>query len=158
MNLNAIDPKKQGPKFSPNLFFWMRKNGKRLEEIKVYRGQNGRLYIGQWFHEDGFLHGSQLNAVLCQGSREDVWAFPLVQLGGNLEIIPNFWTEYCRDGRCAIDREHAVHFYREDDTRWKYSEDGKTRECQWCGKCVQRLEEYTYTEKRARWVRDTRGE
>lgn len=72
--------------------------------------------------------GSRLWRVLCIGAKAEVgcWTFPV----SDLAEIKNFWSEYARIGRCAIDKDHDHHFV-EGAGRW--AEDGDVRTCNWCG-------------------------
>jgi len=145
IDLTSIDPAR-GEKFSPNLFRWL-KNQKRhgfsLDELVVCRadGDNGALYIGR-LERDGWLSGSSLRTVLARGGRASTFACPP---GFGFKLVADFWRNYERDGRCAIDPDHRQHF-QGDDGRYVVSSDGTERVCTWCG----------LRQAKARWVKVTR--
>jgi len=138
--LPLINPK-LGPKYSPNLHAWVRKNWKdSATKIVVTRPDNeGLRYIGL-LHKDFWMSGTRLNAVLCNGAKEKTWALSPEHHSLKAGIDGTFWKRYMRDGRCAIDADHTMVFIG-DETRWK-TEEG-TRECQWCGHHVQVLLDWT---------------
>lgn len=138
-----IDPKR-GAKYSPNLHKWMRREMRRAPLSRaVFRDSQGSLWIG-YNDEDTYLIGSRLIAVLC--SRSESMAHPIMH---RLTELPEFWSAYAADGRCAIDPEHQMHFIG-DETRWRVR--GDERECLWCGRVTQRRETYEHTTTRERWV------
>lgn len=134
-------------KYSPNLDRWLKKR-KRHTGISqsVFRDADAALWIG-WLDEGLFLIGSRLNAVLCNGSKEDTWAYPLGRLP-KMQEVSEFWNEYARVGRCAIDPTHLIHFLSRDG---RFAEDGDARTCKWCGQ-QQRRERYVEHVDRERWV------
>ena len=140
----AIHPSK-GAKYSPNLHAWLTLRSKkhRAETSRVFATTEGAPYIG--FLDDGYLIGSMLLAVLCNGKKEDSWAFGYL---GKLTEIPDFWTRYTAVGRCAIDPEHKMHFVG-DDTRWRTN--GEHRECLWCGAHAQKLRRWVEPVERSAW-------
>ena len=77
--------------------------------------------------DDGFVSGARLIRVLCGDFK--TWAFPV---GPNAvtDITDEFWSMYERDGRCAVDRSHRMHFRNAED---RFTEVGATRRCNWCG-------------------------
>jgi hypothetical protein len=91
------------------------------------------------------LIGARLMNVLCYGTKAESCCW--VNLRGLVEVA-DFWPRYVRDGRCAIDPEHKGHFVG-DDTRW--TKDGDTRECLWCGKAQQVLVRWTEAAERQEW-------
>ena len=147
---SGFDPSRiaalQSDKYSPNLRKWVLSRKQRAYRIAVYRNADGQLYIGQRFADDNWFHGSQLNRVLCVGSRAESWAFAPEQL--TLALIPDFWDRYERIGRCAIDEEHDRYFVG-DETRWQV--EGDVRSCRWCGNYKQTLRRWTETVERERW-------
>ncbi len=140
-----IDPV-NGTKYSPNLYRWLtvRSRKHRGWTSRVYRDAKGALWIG-YLDDLGRLVGQGLSAVLCSGAKAGTacWVHP-----GPLKEVTDFWAHYMRDGRCAIDASHSVSFLG-DDTRW--SVNGDTRSCQWCGKCTQVLRRWTQTIERETW-------
>lgn len=145
LDVHAVDPR-NGVRYSPNLHRWLtsRKRKHRTWTSRVYRDADGVLWVGMLV-DFGDLIGAKLYAVLCNGSQEESACW--VNLDGLVEVA-DFWPRYVRDGRCAIDPEHARHFVG-DDTRWSVS--GDTRACLWCGKAQQVLARWTETVERQEW-------
>lgn len=146
--LAQIDPK-NGPKYSPNLHAWLKKNFSTSTAPLVISKPDsfGARRVGI-MRSTNWLSGAQLHNVLCNGTKSTVWAISFDHR--NLfENDPDFWPAYIRDGRCAIDPEHGVPFDR-DETRWKTH--GNVRECQWCGHHVQVKLEWTETIHKSEWV------
>ena len=144
LDVNAIHPR-NGAKYSPNLHRWLncRTRKHRAWTSLVHRDADGTLYIGMMV--DGDLIGAKLNAVLCNGSKAESWCY--TKTTGMVEVA-DFWPRYMRDGRCAIDTEHARYFVG-DDTRW--TQDSDTRTCLWCGKARQVLARWTEAVERQEW-------
>jgi hypothetical protein len=88
---------------------------------------------------------ARLMNVLCYGTKAE--SFCYVGMRGLVEVA-DFWPRYVAEGRCAIDPEHKRHFVG-DDTRW--TQDGDTRACLWCGKARQVLVRWTETVERQQW-------
>lgn len=132
LNLADIHPRK-GAKFSPNLhkFLSSRYNANMRKYAHVYRDADGTLWIG--FPDDYFLIGRRLASVLCSAEGQ---IFAHSNLGPLTEVT-DFWANYVRVGRCAIDSEHQ-HSFINDETRWEVH--GDSRSCLWCGKVHQKLE------------------
>lgn len=125
--LDQIAPK-AGPKFSPNLHAWMRKNHRHdPNEALVFRHADDALYVG-YFYDDDFI-GSSLGQILTQGVRAETYCYPgrLFRPDKLIEVT-DFWAGYIRLGRCFIDPEHRRDFIGE---RWE--ERGAKRTCLWCG-------------------------
>jgi hypothetical protein len=134
-----------GPKYSPNLHAWVRKISKRHHSLPLAVTQPQALgirYVGL-LHEDGWLSGSRLMAVLCSGAKEDTCALHPMQ------IDDTFWDRYILDGCCAIDPDHSMGFVS-GDTRWKVA--GDVRECQWCGHHVQVNLRWREVVNKSEWV------
>jgi hypothetical protein len=144
LDLRTIDPRK-GPKFSPNLYRWLtsRKRKHRAWTSRVYRDADGVMWIGML--DLGDLIGCKLYSVLCNGAQENSACW--VNLRG-LQEVPDFWAHYMRYGRCAIDIEHTMYFLG-DDTRWTH--DGDTRHCLWCGTMQRAFTRLTEPEERKEW-------
>jgi hypothetical protein len=146
--LASISPK-LGAKFSPNLFLFLRhrRNASILRFGRVYRDQEGSLWLG--YPDDEFFIGARLVSVLCGGGRTATGAH--VRLVNRLVEVEGFWNDYRRDGRCAVDPGHDMYFIG-SDTRW--SQRGDERTCQWCKKVTQRMRQYTEIEvtEREEWV------
>lgn len=139
--VKAIDPK-NGDKYSPNLHKFCKKEQRWGLHIFVGEWGDSR---GQWigFRDDmGDVCGAQLGRVLCEGSRTETFCYA----GGSREWQEiDFWPEYIRIGRCAIDPEHTWSF----DTNTRYEQfDRDTRRCNWCGATIKRVE---YRITRERW-------
>jgi hypothetical protein len=125
-------------RYSENLMKWVRQNRKRdlfvafaTEGTKVYDPKKtaaGSLYVGYGpsLNEDGFLHGSRLSDVLCNGLRAGAWAFPPKM---QFVEVQDFWARYIALGKCAVDPEHSLYFDRE---RWHSEDDKSFRRCIWC--------------------------
>lgn len=144
LDVQAVHPR-NGAKYSPNLHRWLtsRKRKHRAWTSRVYRDADGVLWVGML--DMGDLIGAKLYGVLCNGAQEDSACW--VNLRGLVEVA-DFWPRYVRDGRCAIDQEHARYFVG-DDTRWSVS--GDTRACRWCGKARQVLTRWTEAVERQEW-------
>ncbi len=135
-DLERIVPQKH-PRYSRNLYLWIRKNfcganAWPLQNVRVYarRADKMRPYIG-CMDDLSWFFGSQLMGVLSYGSKEQMLAFDDKPPQEESFILQeNFWPEYIRKGRCAIDPKHDIAF-KDEATRWKTS--GDTRTCLWCG-------------------------
>ena len=148
-DLNAIKPDGEGSKYSPNLYKWI-KAQRRPDLIKVLANEDGTLMIGYVDNDCGdgeWLHGTRLMAVLCNGRKSKSFAYPI---GARFPFkeVPDFWNRYTVEGRCAVDPEHERYFVG-DESRW--SIEGDTRSCMWCGKRHERLETWTETVERRAW-------
>lgn len=143
LDVQAVHPK-NGAKYSPNLHKWLtaKSAGHRARTSRVYSSTNRGLLIGRL--DDGYLIGTRLNDVLCNGAKAGSWA---IGARGLVEVA-DFWPRYLAEGRCAIDPEHAVCFVG-DDTRW--TQEGDTRACLWCGKARQVLARWTEAVERQEW-------
>jgi hypothetical protein len=141
LTLDAINPK-HGAKFSPNLYKWLKGvlQSKplfyQIDNLRVYKDAEGCLYVGfMRAEEGGWLYGHQMYTVLGRGSRKSCLRLFAIQ-AANMKPVKNFWQDYVKHGRCAIDKQHARGFIG-DETRWLIK--GKDRSCQWCGKAKQKL-------------------
>jgi hypothetical protein len=145
LDMAAIHPSKS-PRYSPNLYQWLNTRGRtyRTYTSRVYLRSDGKLYIGD--KDEYFLSGSLLMAVLCNGSKETGFAYGFVN---ELTEVEDFWERYTKDGRCAIDTEHSMHFIN-DESRWL--REGDKRTCQWCGNHTQTLRRWTETVKKSAWI------
>ena len=143
-NVEDFNPKNH-PKYSPNLYKWIK--SQKLRYPRIYKDKEGRFWIGLIDKEfPGDLLGCRLAGVLCNGKKERMgW---LLGFANQITECTNFWSEYRQDGRCAIDRDHAMAFVG-DETRWQ--QDGDFRRCQWCGQATQRLHRWTETVAREEW-------
>ena len=144
LNVDAIHPR-NGAKYSPNLHAWLTLKTKkhRADSSRVFVDKHGTLWIGVL--DDGYLIGSRLISVLCEGKKAASFAFGDL---GELTELKNFWANYTAIGRCAIDTEHQMHFVG-DNTRWRTT--GDQRECLWCGAHAQKLRRWTESVERRAW-------
>lgn len=145
LDLSAINPK-NGSKFSPNLYKWLSKKSSphRAWSSRVYKDKDGILWIG--ILEKRELIGSMLIGVLCNGTKEGTAAWQKI----DAVEIKDFWTRYREIGRCAIDAEHSMYFIG-DDSRWSIN--GDSRSCLWCGNANQVMKRWTETLARTAWVK-----
>jgi hypothetical protein len=143
-------------KYSPNLSKFLKKpRNKNYQRVYLKKLDNynkpvsewrsNLIYIGRLF-DDGYLHGARLSSILCGDF--DTWAFAVGN--GVTDITDQFWMAYERDGRCVIDRSHAMHFQTSDD---RYTVINNTRRCNWCGQWhVRHVEKLTKIERRDVWL------
>lgn len=148
LDLSLIAPR-NGDKYSQNLYLYL--TGKETRHItaryaRVYADGSSAKWLG-YIDNEGVFIGARLTVVLCYGRKATTgcWGRKL----GRLQEVIGFWGHYVKDGRCAIDPEHEMHFV-DDATRWRGGID--ERECLWCGKVRQRRERYTRTTEYERWV------
>ncbi len=148
LDIKAINPK-NAKKYSPNLFKFMTNPNKKIiaEYAAVYSDKQGVLWLG-YRDEDSWFMGARLMAVLCNGRRCDVFAYPPV-MGSKLVEVAGFWKRYVADGRCAIDKAHDMYFMNDQD-RWTMK--GNRRSCNWCGKVHQKKVRFVKKIKCERWV------
>jgi hypothetical protein len=129
--------------FSPNLYKYLKRHGHFYSAggtiVGAYRikpGSNlaetygtGSLMLGSL--DDGFLSGSLLMAVLCNGTTAPRFAYPV---GSSVELFAGFWVAYLAKGRCAIDPDHEAPFLGD-----RFSLRGEHRTCMWCGHKQRRI-------------------
>lgn len=142
LDIEKISPEK-GAKYSPNLYKWLKEKKSRSWSSRVYVDKDKTLWIG--ILDGRELIGSKLIGVLCNGHKEESFAYQRV----DATEVPDFWANYMADGRCAIDPEHAMYFVG-DDSRWVA--EGGHRSCQWCHKATQRLVQTTRTIAAEKWI------
>jgi hypothetical protein len=139
-------------KFSPNLYQWVRTRwgarfgGRGLEqEPQVFRDKSGTLWIGH-MDDTGCFIGHKLWRVLSKHTQE-IYAWTRRSHPG-IKPVKNFWRNYRLHGRCAIDGHKSGWW----DQRWTVN--GKTRTCRWCGKHKQKLHTKTHIERHVEktWV------
>ena len=159
MDLKKINPK-NGDKYSPNLFKFLKAlSPLRRESIQVFKRSESKLFCGDglWIGTldgkpgDQWLHGCRLNSALCFGvkaARREMFAHP-IRSNENFELLENFWSEYERIGRCAIDSEHTQQFIG-GHGRWAST--ATHRHCLWCGEVVQEKTTFIKTEVRDVWT------
>jgi hypothetical protein len=145
LTLDLINPK-ISDKYSPNLFKWVKETTKAkplfylVENLVAYRDKHGGIYVGYTSPnsceaDKNWISGMPLGQVLGSGNLPSRWRLFAIETAGMTQL-KNFWKEYSKHGRCAIDKQHARWFIG-DETRWLTK--GNTRSCQWCGKAKQRL-------------------
>lgn len=154
--VHKIDPRVH-PKYSPNLYKWLNKLSPSFRQrVMVYSHTCHDFLDPLPIHYIGFLdlddqnwfHGSKLNTVLCNGAKATVFAYSIkYHFPDNFQIIPEFWDNYIKIGRCAIDTNHSIRFL-DDKSRW--ARDRDTRVCQWCGH-TQHLKRWEETVEREAW-------
>lgn len=134
-------PTGRADKYSLNLHMWLRKQHEHylgaffspwssvdgsMDYSEKAKRSPSHIYIG-WLDEDGYLMGSMLAQIICNGTKAQTWAFaPKLAF----EELPNFWEEYDSLGKCSFDPDHCLYFNRE---RYVETGDGK-RVCLWCGR------------------------
>lgn len=141
-----IKAESKADRHSQNFMKWVRKyRDRRLfvafatEGTKTYdprKTQSGSLYVGFFNLDGGWLHGSRLSDIICNGTKAGTFAF-----GPHMKFVtvPGWLERYIEGGKCVIDPEHWLYADRE---RWEESADGKTRRCLWCGN----YDEYLHSE------------
>ena len=155
----------KSPSYSPNLYRWLLKKGHFFSDGGilqcVFRVKNktqaaevfgaGTLLIGYRCQDvdsnpvDKDFIGVRLMATLCQGSKADSWCYSGIT--DDIELVENFWDQYLRVGRCAIDPEHEEHF----SGAKRYTEADEERSCLWCG-AQHRKEFHRRTVQDVLWV------
>lgn len=148
LTLDSISPS-LGARYCPNLHAFLKYWANVSVRLfgRVYREPDDTLWLG--FPVESVFEGAMLSHVLCKGARTPVAT--LTDLASTLTEVDDFWVNYRRDGRCAIDPTHSADFLGAG-TRW--AKHGDERSCQWCKKFTQRLHRYTETEavKREEWL------
>jgi hypothetical protein len=136
-------------RYSPNLHAWLVKNSQSAEPLVTglgpspVDGSHTWLLIGH-FDTGGWFSGSSVRRILGSGLKTQRWA----HLPGHvIEGGSEFWAEYFRIGRCALDPAHKTSFLNADK-RW--ATDGDHRTCTWCG-AEQRLRKWEETVAREKW-------
>jgi hypothetical protein len=134
---------------SPNLAKWLAKNCDvvyRRDRVNVYDSPDGP-WIG-WIEDETWFIGSRLWRALGVGTKAEMgcWTLKL----DTLILREGFWDRYAKIGRCEIDQDHARYFIG-SDTRW--TENGDTRTCNWCGDFTQKRERYEEVVQREKWVK-----
>lgn len=118
----------KGDKYSPNLNAWLKQWAKNCAVLPSVYETPDRLMIGFTpVSSDTDFIGGPLISVLCNGAKQSTFC---VVKKGEWKQLPNFWSDYIKIGRCAIDQDHRMFFIGDDD-RWKAH--GDVRVCQWCG-------------------------
>lgn len=147
LNLADIEPSRSA-KYSPNLYEFLaakRQVRSTTPRARVFADSDNTKWLG-YFDSNGSFIGTRLNQVLGRGKEVEVTC--PVNLGP-LRELETFWTDYVRDGRCAIDVRHQTPFINAD-SRWKV--EGDVRHCLWCNRTTQTLKKWTETVTREAWV------
>jgi len=125
----------EADKFSQNLYNWCCRYA--TSDIFVAFSQENNLiyspdktlasktYIGFNNIDHGYLHGSRLSEILCNGANAKVWAYPPAM---NFQVIEDWFDHYIAKGKCHIDPEHTLY---QNHERWEISH--AVRTCVWCG-------------------------
>lgn len=134
-------PTGRADKYSLNLHKWLRKQHEHyrgaffspwssvdgsMDYSDKAKHSPSHIYIG-WLDEDGYLTGSRLAQIICNGTKADTWAFAPEMA---FEELPGFWEEYDRLGKCSFDPDHWLYMNKE---RYEETGEGKRR-CLWCGR------------------------
>jgi hypothetical protein len=138
-SLDQLDPS-CSPSFSRNLHRWLKEFRRDGIPNHVYRVTEdsklaekfgaGELMIGfamSGAPDDADFCGARLSMVLCEGEKAQCWCFPGTM--SSLVMVPDFWANYLRVGRCAIDPAHETYF----SGAARFDEQADTRTCLWCG-------------------------
>jgi hypothetical protein len=151
----------RAPSYSRNLYRWLKEFGREstgTEQDLVYRVADGtqlakrygtgELMIGSPFSDnpsDPDFFGARVSIVLSEGEKAERWCYPGVI--SDLILVPDFWGNYMRVGRCAIDPAHELTFSGLD----RFDEHDNTRTCRWCGvqQYKERIQRIVYDE---RWI------
>lgn len=149
--LERVEPS-QGERFSPNMYKWLKSlHPAYLQRLRVCRNSDGALYVVIYQFEFGtnepFFSAVRVYDVLCNGSKSILFSYTDKQL--KLTELPQFWSDYMRIGRCAIDADHTQHFL---EAKHRWSQKGDDRNCTWCGKFNQTLKRWTEAVERTNWV------
>jgi hypothetical protein len=128
--LDKINPRIH-TKYSQNLYRWLKEFENKNLDIKVFKTKENDLLIGEMIDKN-WLHGTLITQVLCIGKTTQRYA----SNQQNITEIKNFWTQYLKIGRCAIDTEHTTAFNGEEH-RWETKE--TRRYCVWCNNHTQTL-------------------
>jgi len=139
ITLSDIDPKKDG-KFSPLLFRFLKRQSSQETFSQLWKDGDGIFYIG-WFDDTNAFVGARLGVVISD-PRAKTWCYE----GMKLKLVKNFWRDYLRIGRCAIDPDHDIAFLGE---RWDTKKTVRT--CLWCGHKQRLLVSYVRVRKED-WV------
>jgi len=78
------------------------------------------------------IGGRSIGSIIRGDRGEAATTFWFSSRFGLRDITEEFWSEYERIGRCAWDKNHRISMIG-DENRYSVSEDGKTRQCNWCG-------------------------
>lgn len=153
LSIENFKPKKH-PKYSPNLYKWLRKRKKTFQSLEIFSDEHNRLWIGNIIYNNNgaeMLHGCLLMRILCNGSKSDFMSYLVSgHFTGPLTPVLDFWEQYEKLGRCAIDKDHQINFI-DESSRWKTNDD--ERECLWCNNYKQKLITEEKIVKQQRWIK-----
>lgn len=124
-------PKEKGKSdfYSWNLYRWLRKHGKPNSRPmhSIFKNESGELFIGESRNTlaEDTVHGVRLRA-LCSGSGSVKLPHSGCYIDSHKwqDVTDEFYAEYERIGACAI----------WGDLSHKFTVDGDTRTCDYCGK------------------------
>lgn len=157
--LPLIKAKGRGDRFSENLYKWVKKYDNRdLSVFFMHRSwldgsnvdydpeftQAPQLVVGEMY-EDGWVHGMRLLQILGNGTSVGMYAIPP---GWNAVLLPDWWENYIKGGKCHIDPEHRLYAGSE---RWQTN--GKTRTCLWCGQWHEQQHKRRVSKTVTSWVK-----
>jgi hypothetical protein len=123
--LAQVHPRR-GEKYSENLYPWLAANRVYHEHASVYLDKEGTHWIGLLDHD--WFHGTRLISVLCLGRGAKTAAYRAPTFP-SMQEVRNFWQDYLRDGRCAIDRAHKMDFRNAEG---RFVGEGDRLFCSWC--------------------------
>lgn len=154
LDLAAIHPDR-GAKYSPNLHAWLTvvRAGRltpRARLAGVYVDAKGAQWIGYPRDQAGFV-GQRVSHVLAEGQGAGIGAWRHI---GPMRPLLGFWTRYIKMGRCALDEGHTSRLVYAEH-RW--SRDGDTRHCRWCGVGTQVMARWTEAQECHAWVSAPEG-
>lgn len=142
--LPLIRSKGKDDKYSENLAKWVSKH-KDWPMIVAFLGFCGitgetleydpakslprQILIGIGDMDDGWIHGRRLSEIT--GGIRGVFSGEKYAYSHQFKPLhlPDWWQKYIEGGKCFIDPEHYLY----GGKRWQMSDDGKTRDCVWCG-------------------------
>lgn len=159
IDLSQIRPAAPSPesdKFSRNIYNWFRAKGKRYgfgvwceqrniitdkhDPFTYQNARRGDIYFG--FRDGDFVIGAKMRAVQVGDNETACW----VGTRKAIEITDWFWSEYLKRGRCLLNDHDMGLLY----DRGRFTVNGETRTCNWCG-AVQHRHVRTITRERIEW-------
>lgn len=131
---------RHGEKFSPNFHSWLRVHPHYTRVFRVkkiidhsWNWTDADLLVGMLDKDDSGLQwfvGARLNEILTNGSAASAGAYALGSRVEFNDVTKEFWPEYLRVGRCAVDPDHQENFRKAES---RYSTESGIRTCSWCG-------------------------
>ena len=124
---------------SENFKRWTKKHAKRspifavLSSVSMLDGSDvsynpdktmaSNIIIGLGEMDDGYVHGSRLSEIICNGIKAKTWAFgPRYKMS----VIDGWVEGYIAGGVCFIDPEHVLY------SNWDQPSENE-RACKYCG-------------------------